>query len=119
MRLPNPDLIKPAAMNIHIATIQAVELPNPVATSSIVNTPLSVATTIPISVTAIIGNGFVMQAMIVATKIANSRHATILIANGRNGVTNHKPIPNTNGKIKPFHFTVLNIAGPSWPTIFC
>ena len=101
--LPKPDLINPAAKNIHIATIQEVELPNPAATSFMLNIPVKVAITTAIKVVAIIGNGLVIHAAIVATKIANKCQAGTLISVGLNGVTSHSTIPITKGRIHFFH----------------
>uniref|UniRef100_UPI001CDA82D6 hypothetical protein n=1 Tax=Secundilactobacillus paracollinoides TaxID=240427 RepID=UPI001CDA82D6 len=63
----------------------------------------------PIKVVAIIGNGLVIQAMIVAIKIANKCQAATLISTGFTGVSDQIPIPKINGRIKPFHLTGLNI----------
>ena len=88
---PSPDLIKPAAMNMH-GNHPRRRITKTSSDFVHRKTPVNVATTIPISVTAIIGNGLVIQAIIVATKIANKCHAIILIATGRSGVTSHNPI---------------------------
>lgn len=88
-------------MNIHMATIQAVEFPNPAATSFMVKMPVRVATVIPVRVTAIIGRGFVIQATMVAIKIANMCQAIKLMAAGLTGDKTQIPIPKIKGRMNP------------------
>lgn len=96
---------------MHMATIQAVELPKPAMTSSIFSKPRTTAIVAPVRVVAIIGIGLVTQLAIVATKTANICQALLLIAAGLKGVKSQRARPRNKGIIQFFHFILVNIAG--------
>ena len=88
-----------------MAISQEEELLKAVSASSIGTSLVSTMTVKPISVTAAIGSGCVMQAAIVAIKIAIICQAATETPAGRTGAVNQISSPIINGAIKPLYLT--------------